>query len=522
MRSAAAVLLLACLSLPGLHAGGGREKPGDARFDVTGRIEELRLPISTKPVTVSLWAPLPVGAGVPNLGDLQIYREAARRTGVTVRFVHPAAGREQADLAALAASGDPPDMVATDWSRVPGGPSAALAQGLIIPLNEVIQTWMPGYRAMLARRPAEARSLRTDEGHYYAFPVLAWSDPAIAPAVGVPGGLQARGDVLERLKITPPRTLEDWDAALRLLKKEPGIETPLLLRLPMLSLTHVFASGHGTAFGFFRAEGKVKYGPLEPGFRDFLALLTVWVKDGLLNADLGTLDAAGEQARIAAGKAAAWVETRDAFPRLAAALKAREAGAVLVGLAPPSRKAGEPALLAAGDTWTGIVGDRGVAFSSAIVKARVAAQWVDYWYGDEGRMLQQYGIPGDTYRLLPDGRPELTPAGRGRRFSGGVTLFGHFDGGAWRARSPALADAATLWARAATADHALPVTGGGSAADAATLARATALVEEATAAIVSGARPPESYDDTVKRLEELGIGRLVEARQAQLERSLAR
>ena len=80
MRIAAAALVLAGAALTGLHAAGAREKPGDARFDVTGRIEELRLPISAKPVTVSLWTPLAAGAGVANLGEAPVYREAARRT----------------------------------------------------------------------------------------------------------------------------------------------------------------------------------------------------------------------------------------------------------------------------------------------------------------------------------------------------------------------------------------------------------------------------------------------------------
>ena len=88
MRRAAAALFLALAFVPGLPVGGAREKPGYARFDVTDRVEELRLPISARPVTISLWAPLPPGAGVENVSQLLIYREASRRTGVTVAFVH--------------------------------------------------------------------------------------------------------------------------------------------------------------------------------------------------------------------------------------------------------------------------------------------------------------------------------------------------------------------------------------------------------------------------------------------------
>jgi len=526
MRPGTATLLL-LLAATTLHAGGAREKPGDARFDVSDRVEELRLPISARPVTISLWTPLPPAAGVRDLSDLLIYREAFRRTGVTVRFVHPAPGRERAELATLVAAADPPDMIEIDWTQVPGGPSRAIAEGLIIPLNEVTQTWMPNYRALLARWPARARALRTDEGHTYGFPVLAWSaaDPELALAIGATAGLQARGDVLERLKVARLETLDDWDAALRLVKKEPGMETPLLLRATSLAQTHLFASAHAASFGFYQSDGRVKYGPLEPGFRDFLALLAAWVKDGLVNADLGTVDAASHDSRIVEGKAAAWIGTSDGMVRLAAALKAREPAATVVALPPPAKKTGESALLGANDAWTGIGGNRVLTFTTKNQKLKVSALWVDFWYSDEGRLLQHYGIQGETYRLAADGRPELTAAGRTRRFNGGFTLFSHFDLEAWRGRSSALAEAARLWARAATPEHALPPLspmGREAALEAEILPKAGALVEEMTVKIAIGAEPLERFEDTTKQLEGLGMRELLAAKQAQLDRYLRR
>ncbi len=507
MRAVAAALLLLLAASRGVYAGGAREKPGDARFEVTDRVEELRLPISAAPVTISLWTPLPAAAGVSNLAESPLFREAVRRTGVTVRFVHPPAAGEAAALAALAASGSLPDTILTDWTRYPGGPSRAIADELIVPLNDVIETWMPDYRTMLARAPSRARALRTDEGYYYGFPLLAWSaDPETALAIGATEGLAARGDILERLKISRLDTMDDWDAALRLIKKERGIDTPLLLRLSDLELTHLFASGHGASFGFFQTDGRVGYGPLQPGFRDFLALLAAWVKDGLVNADFGTVDLRTSESRIVQGKAAAWVASADAMPRLAAALRAREPKAAIVALAPPVKTAGELALLGANEAAAGVIGGRWLALGAKNAKLKVSALWVDFWYSDQGSLLQ-------------------------RRFDARLTLFGRFDTEGWRARlpaiagSPGLAEAQRLWSRAATADHALPPlwpAGGEAALEADVLPKAAALVEEMTVKIATGAQPLESFADYAERINGLGMPRLLAAKQAELDRALRR
>ncbi len=162
-----------------------------------------------------------------------------------------------------------------------------------------------------------------------------------------------------------------------------------------------------------------------------------------------------------------------------------------------------------------------LAFTSKSSKVKVSALWVDTWYSEQGRLLQQYGLPGETYRLLPDGRPELTAAGRTRRFNPLPPLVGHFDAEAWRSSAPAAAEAARAWARAATAEHALPPLspmGSEAALEAGVLPRAEALVAEMTVAIGTGAQPVASYESYAKRLRDLGVGELMAGKQAQLDR----
>ncbi len=224
------------------------------------------------------------------------------------------------------------------------------------------------------------------------------------------------------------------------------------------------------------------------------------VNQWLVNADFATVDPRAYDSRIIEGKAAAWITSSDAVPRVAAALKAREPKAAVVALAPPVRNAGERALLGAADAGAGAVGSRSLALSARSAKLKVSALWVDFWYNDQGRLLQ-------------------------RRFDGRLAVAGHFDVDAWRARLPALAEAERLWARAATAEHALPQLWPAAAEaslEAEALPKAAALVEEMTVRIATGAGQLESFADYAKRIDALGMPRLLAAKQAELDRALGR
>lgn len=54
--------------------------------------------------------------------------------------------------------------------------------------------------------------------------------------------------------------------------------------------SHLFAGAFDVGIGYYIDDGKVKYGMLEPGFKDFLTLMNQWYREKLLDADFTTLD----------------------------------------------------------------------------------------------------------------------------------------------------------------------------------------------------------------------------------------
>jgi hypothetical protein len=64
---------------------------------------------------------------------------------------------------------------------------------------------------------------------------------------------------------------------------------------------YAFAGSYESANEWMHRNGKAAYGPIEPGYKDFLALLNKWYEDGILDPDFATRDQASYNALMANG-----------------------------------------------------------------------------------------------------------------------------------------------------------------------------------------------------------------------------
>ncbi len=79
----------------------------------------------------------------------------------------------QAQYLAMLASGNYPDII--QWQHnnsYVGGVSQLYADGIIIELNDVIDKYMPNYKALLEANPHVAKTLMDSEGRYLYFTVI--------------------------------------------------------------------------------------------------------------------------------------------------------------------------------------------------------------------------------------------------------------------------------------------------------------------------------------------------------------
>ena len=122
--------------------------------------------------TFTYWAmlPGPIATRVDSLGDVEMYREREKETGVHIEFIHPAQGQESEQFNLMIASGDLPDMIEYDWAEYSGGAQKAIDDGVIIALNQYMDDKLPDFKKVLEGNSSYDKGSKTDAGNYYAFP----------------------------------------------------------------------------------------------------------------------------------------------------------------------------------------------------------------------------------------------------------------------------------------------------------------------------------------------------------------
>ena len=127
--------------------------------------------------------------------DTLFFQEMERRTGVKTEFtlVNAEQALEQFNL--MVATGDFRDLMHDVGQNYTGGLDAAWEDEVIIPIDPLIDEWMPNYKSVLWSDPKFIDDLTSDEGNIYEFSIVR-VDP------GFPDyGLVIRKDWLEDLNL---------------------------------------------------------------------------------------------------------------------------------------------------------------------------------------------------------------------------------------------------------------------------------------------------------------------------------
>ena len=339
------------------------------------------------------------------------YAEMERILGIEIDWIHPPVGQEAEAFSLLMASPDLPDMIYREWVRqVPGGPSKALEDGIIIPLNDIFENNAPNMKALLEELPTIAKEMMTDDGSYYVFPNLYpyWDDVSIQAV----RGNQIRQDWLEELNLEVPETIDDWYNMLKAFKAK-GVNDagdpiyPLVsrgLQLPT-SFIRVFANAwNGLDYEFYVKDGVVKYGPNEPEFEDYLNTMRLWYQEGLIDPEFATFANREHDARITNNQGGAWHSGLGAgIGVLANALGSEDK---IVGAPYPVINRGDTPYMnnAGNDAFRGA----GTVITTNCKNPLLAARYLDFRFSEEGRMLINWGVEGVSYTLDANGLPQLT------------------------------------------------------------------------------------------------------------------
>lgn len=348
-----------------------------------------------------------------NYGNILCYQEMARRTGIDVTFIHPPIGQEADAFSLLLASGEYPDMIYYDWgNKVSGGPDKAIEDGVILRLNELIDEHCPNLRAFLEEHPEVKAAMTTDNGAIYCFPNL-YPYYSEDPKILCIRGNQIRKDWLDELGLDEPETIEEWRHVLTEFKKKGANENGDAI-IPMVSrklstrssMVRTFANAwDGLDYDFYVQDGKVKFGPVEEDFREYLETMAQWYEEGLIAPEFATYGDKEHDALVTGGTAGAWHSGLGAGMGVYIAALGDDDSKVGGVKFPVVNKGDMPKFNNASNfPFIGI----GVAITSSCKDLEAACKWLDYHYGEEGNLLLNWGVEGVSYELDENGNPYFT------------------------------------------------------------------------------------------------------------------
>ncbi len=370
----------------------------------TSNKEKLNLgenyPLQTEE-RLSYWVALNTAltATVTEFKETELAKELEKRTGVGIDYIHPALGQEQEQFNLLVASGQMPDMVYSNWFEFPGGPDKAINDNYIISLEDYTKDYAPNLSKYLNEHENVNKMVKSDSGHYYIFPTIT-NDPLLM----VTAGPIIRKDLLESLNIPSPVTYDDWYNML-VKFKEAGIEIPYAAQGANKWEIYQTLGILGAEGEFFVDNGTIKYGPMEPEFKETLMMLNKWYNEGLIDRNFTTSDSKIREANILSGKVGvAYGSGGGGLGKWVGALPA-DSSIKLESVPYPVKNATDagPKFVYAGSEFN----NNGTAVTTACKYPELAVKYLDYMYGEDGHMLMNFGVEGKSYNMV-DGKPVYT------------------------------------------------------------------------------------------------------------------
>lgn len=357
-------------------------------------------PIDTD-VTLTYWMELNsnVAANYNNMADTPFGRNLAKKTGINIEYIHPATGQVAEAFNLLLSEKVLPDIIENNWLDYSGGPEKAIKDGIIIPLNDVIEQYCPNLKAYLKAHPKIDAMVKTDDGTYYCFPFIRGGDALLTST-----GLVLREDWLEELNLEVPETIEEWEIVLTAFKEEKNAAAPFTFQYSLEDFTNnnPWEYAYGVTRNFYLNDsGKIVYGAVQDGYKEYLQLMNRWMDQGLIDVDLLTLTGEQVAAKIINGSAgASFGYCGSGMGNWIKAGKAKDENYNLVAAPYPTLDKGTKPEM--GQRDNNYIGIGSAAISTSCENIELAAKLLDYAYSEEGNILYNFGEEGTSYELIND------------------------------------------------------------------------------------------------------------------------
>lgn len=350
-----------------------------------------------EPAKLTIWGSWDGMADVlNNQGDAPYWKAYQEATNTELEFLDITGGKEA--LSVLISANDMPDIIIEYDFNVPTGPQQSLLDGTIIPLNEPMDAgFMPNLKAYLESDPEVARQIINDDGLYAWAPMIRAIDSPL-----VFGGNMIRQDWLDELGLEQPTTIQEIEDILLTFKEKKGCDVGYSFAWGNYS---DMVMAHGVTEGMYVDEsGKIQFGAIQEGYKNFLTLFNRWYDKGILDPDGFTQNIDTFYAKLASGETGLIFGFTGGELGKIEAMKTEYPDMNYQPIPNPVANKGDSFPV---DKSAYRAGNIGAMITSTCSNVEAAARFIDYVYSEEGIMLSNYGQEGVTY-TMESGKPMLT------------------------------------------------------------------------------------------------------------------
>ena len=389
---------------------GSAEEPVSAAEEAPERAV-IEYPLTEDDLTISISFDMPGGVGTrfSDFNEHSVFQAVEERTGVHLEFVAAGGMGDAEALTLWAAAGTLPDLIPNAAANYPGGGEVAVADDILLDVFPYLE-YAPDYDYYRTRTAKDEQDSLTDSG--YVVELTSFFSEDLGPSTGP----MIRQDWLDNLDLETPVTYDDWHAVLSAFKQEYDPAYTFLLPNTISAQNNYFASGFGVlsytanARGrvtdpFYQVDGTAKFSLLEDGFLDYITLLNQWYSEGLISRDFVSCEADTNGPDLAgyvtSGETGIWFG--DVSQMQSYDDSANDPEFHCVAITDPVQKAGDVTHFDSDRT-----GLTSYSVAATCENPEVVMQWINYWFTDEGILLSNYGIEGESYVLDENGTPQYT------------------------------------------------------------------------------------------------------------------
>ena len=380
---------------------GAAAESGDESQAETAETGEFQLPIVDEPTTLSYFVADDSNAAImtTDWNDNEFYQEMERRTGVHLEFEMVSSADYQTNFNLMIASGNLADMIYVGASYYAEGVDAAIDDGYFLDLTDLVDEYMPNYEKVRTSDVQYELLSTTDSGRLGAVYELRQSKQ------GPWLGLWIRQDWLDDLGLETPVTFDDYHEVLTAFKNEKGATAPLILNFSGSDGEFGTMSGGLNVLNSWQLDetGKVNFGPYMDAWKEYVTIMHQWYTEGLIDPDfMATDERTADMAKVVTGASGVFAALYT-MPSVYEAAS-EDPNMNLAPVNPPVMNEGDEGHIRLRDSYT----SGNTAISADSENWEVALRWLDYLYTEEGALLANYGVEGDTFEFDENGEPVFT------------------------------------------------------------------------------------------------------------------